>query len=67
MNDNKVQKLSDDALDQVSGGGIGDPPHPERRWRLRSRIWKRRSRSWKRNYPRGELWSSTTRNFVFKS
>ena len=26
MSDNKVQKLSDDALDQVSGGGIG-PPH----------------------------------------
>ena len=26
MNDNKVQKLSDDALDQVSGGGIGALP-----------------------------------------
>ena len=26
MNDNKVQKLSDETLDQVSGGGIGDPP-----------------------------------------
>lgn len=26
MNDDKVQLLSDETLEQVSGGGIGEPP-----------------------------------------